>query len=1129
MKIGNGNDLSRYIKGLNLNISTLNRYKFDKINFTLTGKLKFRNLIELQKTVAGINESRKSKEYPERTVKAGVINAITQINEAYQIILSVYQKQYEPDLMEKMQDFLKNYYDQNKFDLITQEFDDLYTVDIKITENKKTTFQIFFPELLVIWLNNQNPAFNNYHEFFNDNQLAQKTSYPDLIEFLEFFFDQKSYPGNKDKNLIHFLREPTIRFPGSISKQISFIIDNWSSYLGDFLQELLKARDIIREEQKTGFTGPGPAEIYRFSGEDDEYEKFSPDSDWMPNLVLIAKSTYVWLDQLSKKYKREIKNFQEIPDEELELLSRHGFTGLWLIGIWQRSEASRRIKHINGDQEAIASAYSLSDYSVADDLGGEIGMHELQERAWKYGIRVACDMVPNHMGIDSQWIIDHPDWFLQLPYSPYPAYSFSGENLSVRSEITVQLEDHYRSKSDAAVVFKLTHHKDNSIRYIYHGNDGTSVPWNDTAQLDFLNPEVREALIRVIVDIARRFPIIRFDAAMTLAKRHIHRLWFPQPGTGGDIPSRAEFGMTKVEFDQKIPHEFWREVVDRVAEEAPDTLLLAEAFWMMEGYFVRTLGIHRVYNSAFMNMLKNEENAKYRKSIFNILEFNPEILKRFVNFMSNPDEDTAIAQFGNNDKYFGVCVLMVTMPGLPMFAHGQIEGFQERYGMEFSRARIDEAEDNHLIDRHRKEIFPLLRKRPLFSDVKNFLLYDFIQEDGTINENVFAYSNEYLSRKSLVLFHNKFEDIKGWVRETSRPLSNDQGVAWEKVSLGSAFKFTGRDDYYVIYRDQISNMEFIRNSREITELGLFKELGAFKYSVLLDFREVKDENGFLAKIADYLQGGGSDNIDRSINKIRYDSIIQEFTEFFKPQILNKFIQLRRDGSGKQKESFLSETRIRSDNLLNSLQGEFCPDQQVANLSDEIISNLRFWLDWKVDEQSNDNLIDLILISWIVISKLLKIKPAEENQEIPLEWINELYWAEIIAGSLQELQYNVHALYLEALLISLLKHQHVWKRINIETDHEVLRNILEEKYTKIALNINRFQDILWFDDKLISIFLRLLQDTNIFTLKSFSGVEKEYRSSMQDLNRFIENVLSAKLRSEYKVEKLISELKELSHE
>ena len=120
-------------------------------------------------------------------------------------------------------------------------------------------------------------------------------------------------------------------------------------------------------------------------------------------------------------------------------------------------------------------------------------------------------------------------------------------------------------------------------------------------------------------------------------------------------------------------------------------LLLAEAFWLLEGYFVRTLGMHRVYNSAFMNMLKDEENAKYRSVMKNTLEFNPEILKRFVNFMSNPDEETAISQFGKEDKYFGICTMMVTLPGLPMFAHGQIEGFTEKYGMEYRYAKWDET------------------------------------------------------------------------------------------------------------------------------------------------------------------------------------------------------------------------------------------------------------------------------------------------------------------------------------------------------------------------------------------------------------------------------------------------------
>ena len=63
-----------------------------------------------------------------------------------------------------------------------------------------------------------------------------------------------------------------------------------------------------------------------------------------------------------------------------------------------------------------------------------------------------------------------------------------------------------------------------------------------------------------------------------------------------------------------MPAEFWREVVDRVAAEVPDTLLLAEAFWLLEGYFVRTLGMHRVYNSAFMHMLRDEHNAEYQRS-----------------------------------------------------------------------------------------------------------------------------------------------------------------------------------------------------------------------------------------------------------------------------------------------------------------------------------------------------------------------------------------------------------------------------------------------------------------------------------------------------------------------------------
>jgi hypothetical protein len=91
----------------------------------------------------------------------------------------------------------------------------------------------------------------------------------------------------------------------------------------------------------------------------------------MPHLVLIAKNTYVWLDQLSKAYQRPITRLDQIPDEELDKLASWGITGLWLIGLWERSTASAHIKQLCGNPEAIASAYSLKDYRIADELGGE--------------------------------------------------------------------------------------------------------------------------------------------------------------------------------------------------------------------------------------------------------------------------------------------------------------------------------------------------------------------------------------------------------------------------------------------------------------------------------------------------------------------------------------------------------------------------------------------------------------------------------------------------------------------------------------------------------------------------------------------------------------------------------------
>ena len=299
------------------------------------------------------------------------------------------------------------------------------------------------------------------------------------------------------------LKEPQVASPYSLYGQLEYIKTHWGELLKDLLIRVLGGIDLIKEERKSRFSGPGPTQILTFGDEGlsgpgiktaglEEIEKFTPDTDWMPRLVLMAKSTYVWLNQLSAKYGRNISRIDQIPDEELERLSRWGFTGLWLIGVWERSTASKKIKQMTGNPEAEASAYSIYDYTISNDLGGEDAYKNLKERSWTYGIRLATDMVPNHMGIYSRWVIEHPEWFIQLDYPPFPAYSFTGPNLSDDGRVELYIEDGYWSRTDAAVVFKRIDKDTGNVRYIYHGNDGTHMPWNDTAQLDHLKHEVRQ-------------------------------------------------------------------------------------------------------------------------------------------------------------------------------------------------------------------------------------------------------------------------------------------------------------------------------------------------------------------------------------------------------------------------------------------------------------------------------------------------------------------------------------------------------------------------------------------------------------------------------------------------------------
>jgi len=1124
------------------------KYGFEGSIYGLQGNVILADFPAVQRLADRINTARDAANNPHLAVKAAEINIIALIEEILHLVVAEYRRQKNPRLFQDALGRLAVSPGKPETETFLAEFVGSFP-PLKVMSGELAVAEYLagpfgrttaLEELLFLFLSNDNPAYRHYSELFDDTALRQSTRYLDGINALRDFL--KTQPKFGPHDLFEFLKSPAKASPYSLAGQLEYIQQHWKDILpadifSKLLQRMLQAVDVLKESERSrGFAqGLEPLPDYRkiFAGPegsiDHEPEKYSPDMDWMPNLVMMAKNTYVWLDQLSRKYRTDIKYLNQIPDQELAWLAESGFTGLWLIGVWERSPASQKIKQICGNPEAVSSAYSLYDYRIAGDLGGDGAYYELKDRAMRRGIRLAVDMVPNHTGIFSKWMVEHPEWFVQLDQPPYPAYSFNGPDLSNDPNIGIFIEDGYYSRRDAAVVFKRVDNRNGRVRYIYHGNDGTHMPWNDTAQLNFLLPDLREAVIGEILRVARYSSVIRFDAAMTLAKKHYQRLWFPAPGSGGDIPSRSWHGISKADFDRAFPTEFWREVVERVAKEAPDTLLLAEAFWLMEGYFVRSLGMHRVYNSAFMNMLKREENANYRTVIRNLLEFDPQILKRFVNFMNNPDEEPAVAQFGKDDKYFGVCVMMSTLPGLPMFGHGQIEGLAEKYGMEYRRAYWNETADQNLMDRHRREIFPLLKKRYLFSQVDHFVFYDVISSQGHNQHDIFAYSNSSGGEQALVVYNNRYQRADGWINWSVAHNKN-----WEadltKSKLAEQLRLSA--DGWIVFRDMLSGLEYIRPARQIWDSGLYVQLNGFECHVFTNFYHQDDPSGEYAALAARLKGRGTPGIEQALWEQRMERLLDLFDRLMQPM---------------KQPAILGDTlvngiqKLPAERQISEILADFIPETgrifglPVGSLPDAKMLTKRIFglfrcqdsTRWPKNKRLSEfmsliekrNLGERETAAFYALSILTAILPL-----VPRPQAQELLWARLENIFTDGLLPENEAYPTRLLLEILTDGEWDWRKVVIEGNE--FKRFLERPKVLQYLGCNWYQNVLWFNKERFQylIFCLLMAGLNIpaFVPKSF-----ELRRELVQLFRQAYNLVRSAESSDYDYHRFIDRLDEIA--
>ena len=174
-------------------------------------------------------------------------------------------------------------------------------------------------ELLLLWTANRNEAFSPSRSCFEDKTLAEKTVYRQVTQQLAGLLrhpaaDSAAEAPSRSTCSTCCARRPWVR-PRSLSDQLALIRRLWKPLLGDSLERfLLLAGEILREEELAiwmQFNPPDPeaqarrrsagcrgarrergeqqwpsvvshAEVPVFGDPAHEYEKFSPDTAWMP-------------------------------------------------------------------------------------------------------------------------------------------------------------------------------------------------------------------------------------------------------------------------------------------------------------------------------------------------------------------------------------------------------------------------------------------------------------------------------------------------------------------------------------------------------------------------------------------------------------------------------------------------------------------------------------------------------------------------------------------------------------------------------------------------------------------------------------------------------------------------------
>lgn len=360
--------------------------------------------------------------------------------------------------------------------------------------------------------------------------------------------------------------------------------------------------------------------------------------------TLYQINTRVWLTELSQMHGRQA-TLDDIPDAELDRLAELGFDWIWFLSVWQTGAGAQQVSRSHSEwrrefqetlpdlrEEDIAgSGFAITGYTVHVNLGGDAALARLRERLSQRGLKLMLDFVPNHMGLGHPWIENHPDYFIQ----------------GTEQDLALAPQNYIRVKGEhGELIFA-------------YGRDPYFSGWPDTLQLNYANPALHEAMIGELLKISGQCDGVRCDMAMLVLPNVFERTW------GHLAPP------------------FWPTAIQRVREQAPGFLFMAEVYWDME-WTLQQQGFDYAYDKRLYDRLREGHARPVREHFHAGLDYQDKLAR----FLENHDEPRAAATF-SLEVHKAAAVITFLSPGLRFFHQGQFEGRKKRISPHLVRGPLE--------------------------------------------------------------------------------------------------------------------------------------------------------------------------------------------------------------------------------------------------------------------------------------------------------------------------------------------------------------------------------------------------------------------------------------------------------